>query len=232
MKPRVLLSFFVAASLAAMPLSAFAHETQNFTIGDKTYSFVVGSLNEPVAVDDKSGVELTVSLVHAEEEEHMDESQPHTHEAEESHAVTGLEKTLKVEVSAGAKKKIMDLSPKWGEPGAYQAVFFPTVQTTYTYRFFGTVNGVAVDLTFACNPAGHPQTSEDTSQVKLSDTVTRVLKKGAFGCPMAKADLGFPEPSATLHDLSSGAGTMGLIGAVLGALGVILGGIALVRSKR
>jgi ABC-type sugar transport system substrate-binding protein len=37
---------------------AFAHQRQLFTIGDKDYLFVVGSIGEPLYVDQKSGVEL------------------------------------------------------------------------------------------------------------------------------------------------------------------------------
>jgi hypothetical protein len=37
---------------------AFAHQRQLFMIGDKDYLFVVGSINEPLYVDDKSGVEF------------------------------------------------------------------------------------------------------------------------------------------------------------------------------
>ena len=44
-------------SLANMQF-ALAHQSQLFTIGDKDYLFEVGSLNEPVFVDDKSGVEF------------------------------------------------------------------------------------------------------------------------------------------------------------------------------
>jgi hypothetical protein len=37
--------------------------------------------------------------------------------------------------------------------------------------------------------------------VTLSDKVSRTLKVGAFGCPVAKSELGFPEPAPTLVSL-------------------------------
>lgn len=185
-------------SAIAVPSFAFAHETQQFRIGEETYQFIVGSVGEPVVVDDKSGVHLEISLATASA--HVDESVPHSDEG----AVAGLENTLKVEVIAGDKKKVFDLRPAFGEPGTYSATFFPTVQTSLTYRFFGTIDEVPVDLSFTCNPAGHPTTSEDKTEVEMSEGVTRALKRGAFGCPMAKADLGFPEPSTSLNELSGG----------------------------
>ena len=37
---------------------AHAHQIQLFNIGGKDYLFVVGSVNEPVFIDDKSGVDF------------------------------------------------------------------------------------------------------------------------------------------------------------------------------
>jgi hypothetical protein len=71
-----------------------------------------------------------------------------------SKPIEGLEKMLKVEISAGAKKKVLALEPAFREPGHYEAAFYPTVQTTHNYRIFGNVSGVPVDLTFTCAPGG------------------------------------------------------------------------------
>lgn len=231
-----LLSSLALTGLLAAPFSAFAHETQNFEIGSKTYSFVVGSLNEPMVVDDKSGVELMIQELgaHAEDEAHDDGD---SHPA--GTPVTGLEKDLKVEIIAGDKKKTLDLSPIYGEPGSYKAVFFPTVQTTLTYRVFGTLNETVIDLSFTCNPAGHPAIPEDTSEVTVSDAVTRTLKRGAFGCPIAKEDLGFPEASVTINQLKNGASTsdptaqtFSIVALVFGILGFVTGSAAMRKARQ
>jgi hypothetical protein len=228
-----LLSSVATIGLLTTPALALAHESQNFTIGGQSYSFVVGSLNEPLIVDDKSGVDLAIKLLgeHAEDEAHEDG---------DSHAagvpVEGLETTLKVEIKAGNKSKTMDLTTQYGKPGSYKAVFIPTVQTTLTYRIFGEINKIPVDLSFTCNPAGHPVTAEDTTETQISDAVVRTLKKGAFGCPQAKADLGFPEASITTYDLQQSAGQatgpMGTAAIALGALGFVFGLVALKKSSK
>jgi hypothetical protein len=209
--------------------AAFAHEHQTFTIGTSTYQFVVGSIGEPVVIDDKSGVEVTVTQV----------SGPPTMSADgdrdgpSGRPVLGLEKTLQVEIGAGDQKKILPLQTQYGKPGVYSATFIPTVQTTYRYRFFGTVNAVPVDFTFTCNPAGHPQTADDTTPLQLSAGVTRTLKGGAFGCPLAKAELGFPEPAPTLQDLrSNGESASGMVGALSGVLALVLSAWAWVRAGK
>lgn len=215
-----------AALMLIAPSFALAHEHQNFIIGGKTYEFVVGSLNEPITVDDKTGVDLRVTTGGV--------------------PVEGLEKTLKVELQAGDKKKPFELTTVYGTKGAYKAIFFPTVETTYTYRVYGTINDTPVDLSFTCNPAGHVAEPEDKTEIAVSEGVTRILKSGQFGCPTAKEALGFPEPSASIvnihadmHEHNSaalsaagGAKSQAGVGIALGLLGVILGSVAVVRTKK
>ena len=45
-------------SLVLQPQFAFAHEKQLLSINGKPYLLVVGSIGEPVYINDKSGVEL------------------------------------------------------------------------------------------------------------------------------------------------------------------------------
>ena len=207
MRKKIFLTFSVSLLLLFVALPVSAHEVHTYKIGNKTYEIVVGSLNEPITVDDKTGVDFQVhEITNAMTEEHDEMAMDHS---STPGAVAGLDQTVKVEVSAGGKKRVFDLSPTFGTPGAYKAVFYPTVQTTLTYRFFGTINSTEVDLSFSCNPAGHPQADEDKSQVAVSEGVTRLSKRGAFSCPVAKADLGFPEPSVSNYDLNSKVDALG-----------------------
>ncbi len=215
------LSALAAAALLLLPLAASAHAHQTFRIGDKTYSFVMGSLAEPVVVDDKTGVDVAVT--------------EHIKGKEDGTPVLGLEQTLRVEISAGNATKTLPLTAQYGKDGSYKAVFIPTIETTYTYRLTGTINGVQVDLPFTCNPAGHPRTEDDTTETPVSEGVTRISMGGAFGCPLGKADLGFPEPSTTSYDLqeAANAGSMaGIAGLVLGMLGLVAGVASWVKASR
>jgi hypothetical protein len=218
MKPGVLvLVFLLLASFAS------AHEHQIFRIGDSTYDITMGSLNEPVFVDDKSGVDMRIVKV----------TGPNTTEP-----VSGLGETLKVEVIAGDKKQTFALAPAFGAPGTYTAPFYPTVATTYTYRVFGTINNVAVDLSFVCNPAGHPPSETDKTELVLADGVTRIEKRGAFGCPRARDTLSFPEPVSSMATMNAQLaapvkeqGTPAMVWAALGiaAVSLIVSFVALRR---
>lgn len=180
------------------PFVASAHQVAVFEIGGEQYQFVVGSLNEPVAVDDKTGVDLRVSMpAHA--------SMGATDHHAAGGAVAGLENTLKVELIAGDKKKVLDLSPVYNTPGSYSAKFYPTVATTLSYRFFGTVNETPIDLTFTCRAEGTEGANE--GEKEISEGVKQVSKTGGFGCPAEKDTLGFPEESASIAGVAGSAST-------------------------
>src|SRR5581483_2268971 len=110
--------------------------------------------------DDKSGVDLSVLHFTTQPNADPDSASP---SAEKGTPVMGLEKTLKVEISAGDKKKVMPLEPSYETPGSYQAVFYPTIATTYTFRLFGTVNGKNIDTSFDCSLTGDMEGSAMTS---------------------------------------------------------------------
>lgn len=230
------LAVLIALAFIGTPLFVSAHERQVFNIGGTDYIFVVGSLGEPIVVDDKTGIELRVKIA--------DPKAPTDANAAGATPVEGLDKTLKVELIAGDKKKTLDLSPAYKDPGAYKNTFFPTIATTYTYRFFGTINDKPVDLSFTCNPAGHVAAPEDTTEVPLGDGVVRKFKAGQFGCPLPKEELGFPEATLTtigLHEdaeqhMSEAMESMkknASSGTALafGLLGVLMGALALWKSR-
>ena len=188
------LAALVSFVSVTMP-QAFAHQRQLYTIGDQDYLIVIGSLNEPIFVDDKSGVELRVLTA--------DPNNPMNSSAEEAAPVEGLEETVQVEIGAGNNTKVMQLEPAFGEPGAYEAPFYPTVATTLTYRLFGTINNTPVDLTFTCTPTGEAGAVADNSTVQISEGVVRKGIEGGYGCPAPLADAGFPEPLMSNYEITT-----------------------------
>ena len=85
-KYRGLITIIVMITISATLLSfapyqnAYAHQTQLFTIGDADYLFEVGSLSEPVFVDNKNGVYFAASSPNqtdtANSEEHEQGTKP------------------------------------------------------------------------------------------------------------------------------------------------------------
>lgn len=220
-------------ALTFLPLIASAHEVATYSVNGQMYQIVIGSLNEPLVVDDKTGIDLTVTkcstascmpTMNADGDMDGPAGTP----------VTGLDQSLKVTLSAGGQKKTLTLTPQYGQPGKYSAPFYPTIATTLSYEFKGTIAGAPIDLTYACIPEGTPKAPLNTTPVKLSDSVTQMSTSGGFGCPLEKADLGFPEPSASLGSLSSGITTtrdIALAGLALAFVALVLAGTGRMRRK-
>jgi hypothetical protein len=171
--------------------SIVGHETRLYTIGDRDYFITVGSMNEPAFVDDKSGVELFASW--------PDPADPTNSDANGTTPIEGL--AMKADVSAGGKNLTLDLEPAFRDPGHYEAVFYPTVPTTYSYTVYGDINGTAFRDTFTCAPAGESEPAQDNSTVAVSEGVTRTIKEGGFGCFESRADVSFPEQYVSNYEL-------------------------------
>lgn len=208
------------ATLAAMaiPAIASAHAHASYLIGGVQYDIVIGSLNEPVVVDDKTGLDLRVT-----KGGHMATAADGDMEAAGGTPATGLESALKVEMIAGDVRKTFDLTPAYGAPGAYKTTFYPTVPTSFSYRLFGTINDTPVDLLFTCRPEGAQ--SADEGEKEISAGVKQLMKGGGFGCPSPKESFGFPEQSVAatnIVDRATSSRTFGIAGIALATIALAL----------
>ncbi len=176
--------------MASIARSASAHQSQVVQVNNKLYLFTVGFLNEPAYVDDKSGVDVRVKLA--------DPRDPSNSASRRALPMSGLEKTLKVEISAGDKKQVLDLQPAYKDPGAYHAIFFPTIATTYSFKLFGTINGAEVAIPFQCGTV--PAEAASAKDVTLANGIIKKSQLGEFGCPLEKAALSFPESVASAYE--------------------------------
>jgi hypothetical protein len=78
--------------------NVFAHESRLYSIGNKDYWITVGSIGEPVFVDDKSGAEAFIST--------DGPANPLDSDSNGTLMMEGLDKTIKFEISAGDKNLI------------------------------------------------------------------------------------------------------------------------------
>lgn len=134
---------------------ASAHEGRE--VGD--FTIEIGWRVEPAYTGLVNGPEITVTR-HAEAEgNHEEEATPeaegeHSNEGAEAHdesnnGVIGLDSTLQIEVTFGPASRILNLRPVVDEPGHYTATLMPMRPGDYTFRVFGTIEGLEVDETFS-----------------------------------------------------------------------------------
>ena len=102
---------------------------------------------------------------------------------------------------AGDKKKQLDIEPACKDPGHYVTTFYPTIETTYSYRLFGTINNVTVSLDYVCSIGPYEESSQNNATKQISDGVILKAQRGSFGCPSSRADAGFPEPYVSNNEM-------------------------------
>lgn len=117
---------------ATFALTSSAHEHRK--VADDTYELTVGFLDEPAFVNEKNGLSLRVVTVDGEK------------------PVEGLVDTLDAEVIYGDQSMKLELEPVFNDPGAYQAVFFPTATGAYKFHISGTIEDADIDETFESGP--------------------------------------------------------------------------------
>ena len=161
-----------------------AHEER--TVGDHTY--IVGFIDEPVFTGQKSGLEF--GAFHGEE------------------PIEGLEETLSATVTFGDATRDLAIEPRFGEPGWYESVFFPTAAGPYTFRISGVVEGEPFDESFTSGP----------------DTFSEVQDVTGGQFPVT-----LPAAGDTARDAEEGAAAAGTatLALVLGGAGLLAGLVAL-----
>ena len=170
--------------VTATGVPVLAHEERQ--IGDLT--LVVGFIDEPVFTGQKSGLEVMITHAGA--------------------PVEGAEATLDAEVTYAGETRALTVSPRFGEPGWYESVFFPTAAGAYTFRLFGEVDGEPIDESFTSSPDGFSEVEEAAS--------------GQFPVVL-------PPAGEIAADAQAGAGAAGqaTLGLILGAAGLLVALVAL-----
>jgi hypothetical protein len=206
----------VVTLLVLMAAPAFAHEERS--VG--AFDMAVGFGAEPAYAGEVNSVQLLLS--------------------KNGKPVVDLGDTLDVQVAFGDQTQKFPLEPffeegEFGTLGDYRAWFIPTSSGRYTFHFSGTIDGQAVDESFASGPktfsdVESPQSVEfpvqDPTTGELADRIDRVEPRLAGAIGDVQDDV-----HATADDASS-AKTIGLIGLVVGAIGLIVAIVALVAARR
>ncbi len=212
---------------------AFAHEGRE--AGD--YNLVVGFIREPAYEGQLNAVSLVVTKPPTEapaEDDHRaddtatemeDEAPDLADETEaELERVNGLASSLQVEISHVPTdvSRVLPLTELADDLGHYVAEFVPTAPGEYRVRFFGSIEGNAVDETFDSGPDTFDTViASDAVQFPVVLESNREIQNATRGALDAVQEL-----ETDLEATSSNAST----GMIIGILGIILGLIAIGTS--
>ena len=136
------------------------------------------------------------------------------------HRVSGLASTLKVEVNhlpTDAARE-MPLTENVADPGHYIAEFVPTAPGDYSMRFFGSIEGNAVDETFYSGPNTFDiVVASDAIQFPVVLESNREIQNATKGAIVAVQQV-----ETDLEATASTANT----GIIIGIIGILIGIIA------
>jgi len=186
--PMACASLALLCALLSAPSVSLAHERR--VVGAGKYDVVVGWEVEPAYVGEKNAASIRISRAG-------------TNPAE---PVTGVEKTLKVDIRQGAQTRTFDLRAVFGQPGYYTADIIPTRAGDYVWTFNGTIGEDKIAENF------------DTADGKFN----AVGQSTALEFPVAAAD-----PQQVNADVqaarsaAAAAQTMALLGVGTGAVAVL-----------
>ena len=129
--------------------------------------------------------------------------------------VNDLAATLSAEVSRDGQVMNLPLVPV-GE-GEYEGAFVPTAAGDYTFHIFGTIGEATVDESVTSGPT----------------TFNSVEPLSSIAFPQPLPDpVQLQTAVADANAAATTARTLGIVGIVAGVLGLILGGLALARSRQ
>ncbi len=142
--------------------------------------------------------------------------------------VLDLSSAFRVTVEFGTQKMSLALEPTFdpdsgvGTPGDYRAWLIPTAPGNYTFHFTGKIGPQSVDESFTSSPTTFA-TVEDPASIQFP-------VKAPSSTQLAQR-LDAQLPRLATADQVSTARTFGLIGIALGALGLVVAGVAVARRK-
>ncbi len=196
-------------ALLGAPNAALAHERR--ALGGGKYDVVVGWENEPAYVNQRNAVGIRVSKAG-------------TNPAE---PVTGLEKTLKVQIRQGSQTRPFELHSAFGQPGYYVADLVPTRPGDYVWTFSGSIGTDSINETFdsadgkfdsvtASSDVEFPVAAPDPDQVRVQLQSAQATAQSA----------------QTVAYIGTGIGIVGFLAAIAGWVARPRGGGGALNSRR
>ena len=147
--------------------------------------------------------------------------------------VTGLSASLEVEIThvSTSTSRTMPLTEVFDDPGHYIAEFIPTAPGDYRVRFFGTIEGNAIDETFDSGPDTFDTViASDAIQFPVVLESNREIRNAAQGALDAvqglENDLDATSSTASLGII------IGIVGVAFAVISIALSVVAITISRR
>jgi hypothetical protein len=192
---------------------AFGHTVDS--VGD--YRLEIGWMNEPVVSGETNGVELFVSPF---------EPELPLEEQEFKNGVSGLEKSLKMQLVLKDEKITLSLAADHNIPGKYYAFVNPTVAGFYQANILGNIGNTTVSLSM------HPPKVDERSYIEFPESSDLTLNQLIDGHTAVVGEVNDLKETVASLQKSNSENSVGYLGIVLGIIGIVIASIALGKSKK
>ena len=192
--------------------TAFGHTIDSV---DK-YKLEIGWMNEPVVSGETNGIELFVSTL---------ESGLELKEQKFKNGISGLEKSLKIQLLYKGEKITLSLSPDHNISGKYYAFVNPTISGFYQANILGNIGKTPVSLSM------HPPKVDERSYIEFPEPSDITLNQLIDGHTTLVGEINDLKESITKLEQSNQQMNIGYIGIGIGIIGIIIATIALSKKK-
>ena len=193
---------------------SIAHAHTIDSVGE--YRLEIGWMNEPVVSGETNGIELFVSPLEPglelEDQEFKD-------------GITGLEKTLKMQLVFKDEKITLSLDTDHNIPGKYYAFIDPTVPGFYQANILGKIKDTTISLSM------HPPKVDERKYIEFPESSDVTLNQIIDAHTTIVGDINDLKESVNKFEASNQAINVGYAGVGLGIAGIIIASIALSKRK-
>lgn len=191
---------------------AYAHTVDS--VGE--YRLEIGWMNEPVVSGETNGIELFVSPLEPglepEDQEFKD-------------GITGLEKTLKMQLVFKGEKITLFLDADHNIPGKYYAFIDPTVPGFYQANILGKIKDTTISLSM------HPPKVDERKYIEFPEPEDVTLNQIIEAHTTIVGDINNLKEFVNKFEASNQAINIGYAGIGLGIVGIVIALIALSKRK-
>jgi hypothetical protein len=207
------LNFLILFLLIVPSLAGIAYGHTVDSVGE--YRVEIGWMNEPVVSEETNAVEFYVSPL---------ELDLKLEDQVFKNGISGLKKTIKIQLIYKDESITLPLSPDHNIPGKYYAFINPTVSGFYQANILGSIEDTPISLSM------HPPKVEERSYIEFPEpsdlTVTQMID-GHTALIEDVSNLKDSVNSLEEAQLSN----VGYVGIGVGIIGIVIAIIALVKSK-
>jgi len=193
--------------------AALAHTVDS--VGE--YRLEIGWMNEPVVSGETNGVELLVSRL---------EPGLELKQQKFENGVSGLEKSLKIELLFKEEKIILSLSPDHNIPGKYYAFVNPTVSGFYQVNILGNIEETPISLSM------HPPKVDERSYIEFPKPSDLTLTQLIDGHTTLLGEVNNLKKSFTELEQSNHQMNVSYLAIGVSLLGIIIASIALYKIRK